>query len=169
MKLIKKWRDISAALFVVCILFTALFAVTQIVEIAIVFGLADIAIFIFLYRQNRLFYEASLICNNQIFCVPSAIIVVENHSAEMILNETVVSTFGLLLGSNVYKWGCDGVRGTRLKQVKLDKERIWLTFGTEDDTQCIELLHGITNKQSILETTEKLRHETGVTAIITDW
>lgn len=169
MKLIKKWRDISVALFVVCILFTALFAVMQTLEMAIVFGIADVAIFIFLYRQNRLLHDASLICNNQILCVPSAIIVAENYTTKTILNETVVSTFGMLLGSKVYKWGCDGIRGTRLKQVKLDKERIWLTFGTEDETRCIELLHGMTNKQSVLEITQKLRHETGVTAIITDW
>lgn len=169
MKLIKKWRDISAALFAVCILFTVLFAVTQAFKTAIILGIADVAMFIFLYKQNRLFHDASLICNNQIFCVPSAIIVMENHTSEMILNETVVSTFGLLLGSKVYQWGCDGVRGTRLKKVKLDKERIWLTFGTEDETQCIELLHGMTNKQSVMETTQKLRHETGVTAIITGW
>ncbi|MBA1334847.1 MAG: hypothetical protein HPY66_0468 [Firmicutes bacterium] len=169
MKLIKKWRDISAALFEVCILFTALFAVTQRLEMAIVFGIADVAIFILLYRQNRLLHDASLICNNQIFCVPSASIVAENCTAKLILNETVVSTFGILLGSKIYKWGCDGVRGPRLKEVKLDKERIWLAFGTEDETRCIELLHGMTNKQSVLEVTQKLRHETGVTAIITDW
>ncbi len=169
MKAIKKWRDISAALFVVCILFTALFAATQALEMVIVFGIADAAMFIFLYRQNRLLHYASLICNNQILCVPSAIIVAENCTVKMILNETVVSTFGLLIGSKVYKWGCDGVRSTRLKQVKLDKERICLTFGTDEETRCIELLHGITNKQRIMEITQKLRHETGVTAIVTDW
>lgn len=169
MKAIRKWRDISAVLFVVCILFTALFAATQTLELAIVFCIADVAIFIFLYSRNQLFQDATLICNNQILCVPSAVITAENCTDKIMLNETVVSTFGLLIGSKVYKWGCGGISGSRLKQIKLDKERIWLTFGTDDETRCIELLHGMTNKQSIVEITQKLRHETGVTAKIIDW
>lgn len=169
MKAIKKWRNISAVVFVVCILFTAMFAVTQTLELAIVFGIAGVAVLFILYRQNQLLHGASLICNNQILTVPLAIVVAENCTVKMTLDETVVSTFGLLIGNKVYKWGCDGVRGSRLKQVKLDKERIYLTFGTEDETQCIGLLHGITSRQSIMETTQKLRHETGVTARITGW
>lgn len=154
MNAIKKRRAVSAALLVSCIFITILFAAAQTVEMVIVFSFADIALFIFLYRQNKLFHDASLICNNEILCAS---------------NETVISTFGLLIGRKVYQWGCDGVKGTRLKQVKLDKERIWMIFGTEEETKCIELQHGIMDKQDVIDTAQKILYETGVTATITDW
>lgn len=166
MKAIKNWRDASIILLLACIPFTILFVVMHSLGWIILICLADIASISLLYRRKRLYQDASLIFNNQILNVPSAIIAGENCTDRIVLNETVISSFGLLIGSKIYKWGCDGIKGTRLKQVKIDKDRIWLTFGTEDSTQCIELLHGMTSEQRIIEAAQKLRHETGVTAII---
>ena len=167
MKTIKKWRDISIVLLITCIPFTVLFVVMRAWGLIIMICIADIAIIMFLYRRKRLFHDASLIYNNQILNVPLAIISKGKCTDSRILNEIVISSFGLLIGSKVYKWGCDGIEGTRLKKVGIDQERIWLTFGTEEGTRCIEVLHGMTDEQRIIETAQRLRHETGVTATIT--
>ena len=78
------------------------------------------------------------------------------------LEGTVVSTFGLLLRNKVYKWGCDGINGVRLHMVKIDKEHIRLTFGANNKKLSVELLHGMTDAQRIMETKRMIWHETGV-------
>ena len=83
--------------------------------------------------------------------------------------ETVVSTFGILIGSEIYRWGLDGVHGVRLHTAHIDQERMYLTFGDAAHTMRVELLHGITQKQALLDAAQKLFHETGVKADITGW
>jgi hypothetical protein len=83
--------------------------------------------------------------------------------------ETVVSTFGILIGSEIYRWGLDGVHGVRLSAVQIDKERMYLIFGDAAQTMRVELLHGMTQKQAVLDAAQKLLRETGVTADITGW
>ena len=81
----------------------------------------------------------------------------------------MVSTFGILIGSKIYRWGLDGVYGVRLYAVKIDQERMYLTFGDAAQTMRVELLHGMTQKQAVLDAAQKLWYETGVTADITGW
>ncbi|MGI6362520.1 MAG: hypothetical protein ACOX21_01835 [Bacillota bacterium] len=57
----------------------------------------------------------------------------------------------------------------RLSAVQIDKERMYLTFGDAAQTMRVELLHGMTQKQAVLDAAQKLLHETGVTADITGW
>jgi len=83
--------------------------------------------------------------------------------------ETVVSTFGILIGSEIYRWGLDGVHGVRLHTAHIDQERMYLTFGDAAQTMRVELLHGMTQKQAVLDAAQKLWHETGVRAEITGW
>ena len=83
--------------------------------------------------------------------------------------ETVVSTFGILIGSEIYRWGLDGVHGVRLHAAYIDEERMYLTFGDAAQTMRVELLHGMTQKQAVLDAAQKLHYETGVTADITGW
>lgn len=83
--------------------------------------------------------------------------------------ETIVSTFGILIGSEIYRWGLDGVHGVRLHTAHIDQERMYLTFGDEVKTMRIELLHGMVQKQAVLNAAQKLLCETGVTANITGW
>lgn len=80
-----------------------------------------------------------------------------------------MSTFGLLLGNKVYHWGCDGIRGIRLRKVRMDREHIWLTFGVDEERLRVELLHGLTDRQSVMEITQKIWHETRVQAEVNDW
>ena len=83
--------------------------------------------------------------------------------------ETVVSTFGILIGSQIYRWGLDGIHGVRLQTALIDKGRMFLIFGDMDHTIRVELLHGLSQKQSVLDVAQKLFRETGVMAEITGW
>ena len=65
--------------------------------------------------------------------------------------------------------GSRWVHGVRLSAVQIDKERMYLTFGDADQTMKMELLHGMTQKQTVLDAAQKLWHETGVTAGISGW
>ena len=49
---------------------------------------------------------------------------------------------------------------------QIDKERMYLTFGDAAQTMRVELLHGMTQKQAVLDAAQKLLRETGVTAKI---
>ena len=166
-KTIKKRRKIHAVFFATGMLLTVLFAAVQKTEAAIACAVACVVSLIFLYRQNRLLYLARLISDNRILTVPSSIVISEG--CDKTKEETVVSTFGMLLENKVYRWGCDGMYGIRLREIKIDKEYIRLTFGTDHKKQCVELLHGMRDRQRVIEITQKLWHETGVQAKVSNW
>lgn len=46
---------------------------------------------------------------------------------------------------------------------------MYLTFGDKDQTMRVELLHGMTQKQAVLDAAQKLLRETGVTAVVNGW
>ena len=46
----------------------------------------------------------------------------------------MVSTFGILIGSEIYRWGLGGVHGVRLHIAHIDQERMYLTFGDAAQT-----------------------------------
>lgn len=169
MKSIKKRRNMYAAIFVGAMSLTILFAVLQETEAAIASTVCIAVVLLFLYKQIRLLYVASVIVDSRILTVPSSIVTTEKRPNPKRAEETIVSTFGLLLGNKVYRWGCEGVYGVRLQKVRIDKEHICLSFGDDGEMQRVELLHGLTDKQSVTEITQKLWHETGVQAEVNDW
>jgi len=168
-KAIKKGRNVYSMFSAVGIFLTVLLIAIQKTEAAIACGAAGVVALIFLYRLSRLLYVARLICDNQILAVPSSIVTTENRSGEKMMEETVVSTFGLLLGNKVYKWGCNGIHGSRLRKVQMDREHIWLTFGSYGEQLRVELLHGMTDEQSVMEITQKIWYETGILVEVNDW
>lgn len=168
-KAIKEERNIYAALAVVSTLLTVLFIAIGKPEAAIACGVGSAAALVFLYRQSRLLYAAKLICDNRILTVPSSISTQEGHDSEKMMEETVVSTFGLLLGKRVYQWGCDGRHGVRLQTIQFDRARIRLTFGEPNKTLSVELPHGLTDAQAVSSVKHQLWHETGVEAAICGW
>lgn len=169
MKAIIKRRKIYAVLSAVGILLAALFIAIEKPIALIACAVACASSLIFLYRQNRLLYVARLICDNRILTVPSSMVTIENRVSKKVMEETVISTFGLLLGNKVCRWGCDGVHGISLRKVRLDREHIWLSFGVDDEKLSVELLHGMTDRQSVMEITQKIWRETGVQAEVSDW
>jgi len=169
MKVNRKRRNCYAVFFAIGVFLTAWFVVKLMTEMAFVFGAASIVLLMLLVRQICLVYEASLIWDNRILAVPSAVISISGGKGEQDAEETVVSTFGILIGSKIYKWGCDGVRGVRLNAIEIDMARIYLTFGDKGKTMRVELLHGMTDEQEVMDVKQRLWRETGVTAIINGW
>ena len=169
MESIRRRRNSYALLFIINVCLTVWFGMTLMIGAAFVFGTIGIVSFLFLIKQNRLLYDATLIRDNRILEVPSAFISTADGQGGNNMEETVVSTFGMLIGSKIYRWGRDGFYGVQLNAVEIDKERMYLTFGNMARSMRVELLHGIVEQQEILDVAQKLWHETGVTASISGW
>ena len=169
MKLIRKRRNEYVLLFAASTSLAVWLDMIFMLEAVFVFGAISFISLLLLVRQSRLLYDATLIWDNRILEVPSALISTPGHKMKKDTEETVVSTFGILIGSEVYRWGLDGVNGVRLNTAHIDKDRIYLTFGDAAQIMRVELLHKITQKQVLLDVAQKLFHETGVRAEIRDW
>ena len=169
MKLIRKRRNGYALLFAASICLAVWLGATFMLEAVFAFGVISAISILLLVRQSHLLYDATLIWDNRILAVPSALISMSDRQMKKDNEETVVSTFGILIGSEIYRWGLDGVHGVRLHTTQIDKERMYLTFGDAAQTMRVELLHGMTQKQAVLDAAQKLLYETGVTADITGW
>ena len=169
MKQIRKRRNGYALLFSASICLVVLLGATFKLEAVFVFGAISLIPLLLLVRQSRLLYDAKLIWDNRILAVPSAFISMPGRQMKKDTEEIVVSTFGILIGSEIYRWGLDGVHGVKLHTAQIDKERMYLTFGDAAQAMRVELLHGMTQKQTVLDSAQKLLHETGVTADITGW
>ncbi|WP_195377104.1 hypothetical protein [Anaerotruncus rubiinfantis] len=169
MKAIKDRRNLYAALSAAGILLTALLIVMQNLIAAIICGGLTAVFLILLYRQNRLLGATMVIYDSRILTVPSSVITSETRPNQTQAEETIVSTFGLLLGNKVYQWGCEGVYGVRLREVQINKEHICLSFGDDGKMLRVELLHGLTDRQNVMEITQKLWYETRVRAKVDSW
>ncbi len=169
MKSIRKRRNGYALLFAAGICLAVWLGMAFMLEAVFVFGAISLIFLLLLVRQGRRLYDATLIWDNRILAVPSALISVPGRQIKKDVEETVVSTFGMLIGSRIYRWGLDGVYGARLNTVRIDKERMYLTFGDKAKKMGVELLHGMTDKRKVSETAEKILHETGVTAVVNGW
>lgn len=169
MKLIRKRRNGYVLLFTASISLAVWLGVTFMIEVVFAFGAISLLSLLLLVRQSRLLYDATLIWDNRILAVPSALISMPGRQMKKDTEETVVSTFGILIGSEIYRWGLDGVHGVRLHTAHIDQERMYLTFGDAAQTMRVELLHGMLHKQTVVEAAQKLWHETGVRAEISDW
>lgn len=169
MKAIRKQRNGYAILFTLNLCFTVWFATKPMPKMFAAFVTISITSFIFFVRQNRLLYDASLIWDNRILVVLSAIIFTAANKEKDGTQETVVSTFGIFIGTQVYRWGRDGIHGVRLKAIAIERERMYLTFGDTTHTMRVELLHGMAEQQKVLDVAEKLWSETGVKASISGW
>ena len=169
MKLIRKRRNGYALLFAASICLAVWLGMAFMLEVVFAFGAISLISLLLLVRQSRLLYDATLIWDNRILAVPSALVSMPGCQMKKDTEETVISTFGILIGSEIYRWGLDGVHGARLNAVQIDKERMCLTFGDAAQTMRVDLLHGMLHKQTVVEAAQKLWHETGVRAEISDW
>jgi hypothetical protein len=167
MKLIRIRRNGYALLFVTSICLAVWLGMAFMIEAIFAFGAISAISLLLLVRQRHRLYYATLIWDNRILAVPSALISMPGRQIKKDTEETIVSTFGILIGSEIYRWGLNGVHGARLHTAHIDQERMHLTFGDEAQTMRVELLHGMTQKQAALDAAQKLLHETGVTADIT--
>lgn len=164
---IRRQRNCCALIFMFGIAGALGTAFWQIPQMAVSFGVVSTVALVFLIRKNRLLHDATLIWDNRILTVPSALFAAHDAEKQNHMEETVISTFGALIGTKIYHWGLDGVHGVRLSGIEIDRQRMILIFGDAVRTMRIELLHDMTEPKEILSVKQKFRHETGVTASIT--
>jgi|LSQX01.2.fsa_nt_gb hypothetical protein len=169
MKSIRKKRNALAAAFILCALLTASLCVMKLWEAGAVAGAFTATLLYLLSKQQRRFHQAELICDNPILQVPSAIITRGEEAQEAQAEETIVSTFGVLIGNEVWAWGYDGAYSIRLGGVKIDRLHILLSFGDGEKTMQVRLLHGLSEQEEVCAVSDRLRYETGVTAEIVGW
>jgi len=169
MKSIRKRRNGYVLLFAASICLAVWLGATFMLEAVFAFGAISLISLVLFVRQSRLLYVAMLIWDNRILTVSSALISSTGCTGQNHTEETVVSTFGILIGTKIYRWGLDGVHGVRLSNIEIDRQRMILIFGDATRSMRIELLHGITDQTEILEVKRKFWHETGVSASINGW
>jgi len=168
MKLIRKRRNGYILISIISICLVWLSAALK-YEVVFVFGAISVASLLLLIRQSRFLYHAMLIWDNRILSIPSTLISMSSNQVKNEIAETVVSTFGMIVNGKIYCWGLNGIDGVRLHNVRIDREIMYLTFGDENKTMQVELLHGMTQQQAVEDTAKKLQFETGVTVIINGW
>ncbi len=120
MKLIRKRRNGYILLFAASICLAVWLGATFMLEVVFAFGVISAISLLLLVRQSRMLYDATLIWDNRILAVPSALISMPGRQMKKDTEETVVSTFGILIGSEIYRWGLDGVHGVRLNTAQID-------------------------------------------------
>lgn len=168
-KTIKMLRNFFALSFALCVLLTGWFAFSNMPYASAAVGIGSALCMILCVLEEQLLFNARLIWDNRILTVPSAVIEQKEEGKEHTVDETVVSTFGALVGDRVYRWGCDGVNGARLISIEINQLRIALTFGCKVKTLKLELLHGLDNTDKVSQVKQKFFHETGIEAKVSGW
>ncbi len=169
MEVLKKIHFFYLIVFGISIPFTILSIIKSAYSITLIFGFLNITLLILLIRQSHLLNYATLILDNPILTVSSALIISPEGKEKIKSEETIISTFGILIGNKIYKWGAGGIHGPRLKEIKINPTHISLAFGDENRSTKIQLLHEVTNKEEIVKVKQKLWNEIGVEAIISNW
>ena len=169
MAYIYRWHNYCVLFFIIAILMTLWFIWQFVQEAIFIFGSLSIVLLIFLIKQSCLLNDARLICDNCIFTVSSAIVSKLNNEATIAVNEIVISTFGLLIGNKLYKWGYQGAYDVKLKAIEINREKIYIIFGDGVETLKVELLHGITSEEEVIEIKQKFWRETGLDALVNGW
>lgn len=123
-----------------------------------------ICVGILLFLQNKRLRMAQLIIENQILHIKLAVIETmdgRNHEMDASNNamEVFLSCFGALLGCRVIQFNQEGVR---LMAIEIGQDSIFLTYGTDERSHRIKLLHPTISQQEIEYIVEKFRYETGI-------
>jgi len=84
MKTLQNWRNCYAVLLAISVLLIAWYAVKQVLDAAFIFGSISIALLALLVKQNRTLYDASLIWDNRILAVPSAVISISDSKEKVL-------------------------------------------------------------------------------------
>lgn len=112
------------------------------------------------FRYNT----AKLIMDNKVIHIQVAKI--EENCEKKVFNrlpsifiEYVISCFGIILGSKVIKFNADGIK---LKEVKIDRDTISISYGKNNKYKTIRLLYGSIEKEELDFFTERLYYETGI-------
>lgn len=153
-------RNLCALLFILCALLTVPAISGSLPALALLPAGAALLALYFLFRLQTRLQQIRLIRENAILSVSPV-----DPAAEPF----IVSTFGLLTEGQVHRWGSRDSGCPRLISVEVDRTRVRFTCGSGDLTHWMEMDHGLTSRQQIQDFRDRLRHETGISAIIRDW
>lgn len=164
---IRKRRNRYALFFAVSVSLAVWFGVQGAVEVSFIFVVLALMGFILLFKESRMLNDAAFIWENRILTVPTHS--TTSRKEKDAVDETVLSSFGLLINGKIYPWNRNGVHGVRLIATEIDRKRIYLTFGDKARIMRVELLHAMVEEQVLEDVKQKLWHETGVMASVRDW
>lgn len=123
----------------------------------------------FLIREYGRYKAAKLIVDNKIMHIQVVQIedIIGKVNIPMLIGgiEVFISCFGILLDSKVIKFNIDAIK---LKGVEIGHEFIYLSYGTEEITQKIRILHGIIGTQELQSYIDRFCYETGIVPVAID-
>ena len=163
---IRKRLQLYGLLFALAVLGTLWFKPTRIAS-ALLWGSLLVFFAVLFIWQGRRLQSAKLIWDTRILVVPAASFD-QGDGMPQVVDETIVSTFGVLSAGQIYEWGRRGLRGIRLMSLEIDPRKMCLSFGIKDRIMRLEFRHGLDSMERVREVTEKIWRETGVQATIRD-
>ena len=146
--------------FVLAIIFSVFILKPKIIriDIKIIFTLLISAFISLLYLfiwEYKKYNKVKLIIDNEILNIKAASI--EGNSRDSI--EFIISCFGVLFGQNIIVFN---VHGIGLKEIKISKNTMCITYGKDNKNEKINLLHKITDRQELQRISQKFQYETGI-------
>lgn len=103
MKLIRKRRNRYILSLAASICLAVWLGATFMLKAAFAFGAISAISLMLLVRQSHLLNDAMLIWENRIIAVPSVLISMPGRQMKKDYEETVVSTFGILISGDIYR------------------------------------------------------------------
>lgn len=128
-------------------------------------GLA-LALLILFFKNLKLQADVNLILDNAIF--QKSLLRTQGGQGEkkQMLHQIVFSTFGLLLGDRVYKWGKSGKSYNKLKCVAIDDAFIKIQFTQGGEDLEMEIFHGFKDPKKIEQLSHQVFQETGIRVLL---
>ena len=101
---------------------------------------------VYFYRQLQRLRTARLITESSILSIPAVTVWSSSDSSSLSNSDksilVIVSCFGILFDNEVCKFNCDGIR---LLSVMINREAMFLTFGTEKKQHVVQKTWGFNN------------------------
>jgi len=169
--ILQKWLFLATAIF--CAVAIAAVSVIQFFYWKYCFSFAliggSIATALYLFTRKKLVLTEIIIDNTIIHIQPAVILGASDEDkaeAEKLCEKfgVRISTFGILLGNKIIKWGVGN--DDQLKAAEIGKDYISIDYGTIVEVQNIRLLYSRPDGDELADIVKKFQHETGIVPVI---
>lgn len=131
--------------------------------------LCTASLIIFLIREIGRYKTAKLIVDNKIMHIQAVKVehIIGKVNIPMMYRdiEVFISCFGILLDSRIIEFNASKVK---LKAIEIRRELIYLSYGTEEITKKIWILHGTISTQELQSYKDRFSYETGIVPMTID-
>ena len=136
-------------------------------EFLLIIIVASIVSGVFYLKAHKKLIDSRLITGNPIYQFQIAEIQA-NQWSEIEKVEATISYLGILIGEKLIKFNQDGIQ---VKDIEIGEDSITFFYGPKEWTQNIRLLRPDTDSVALLELTERIRGETGITPrlLLKEW